>query len=141
MTDALKVTFGGVGAACLVAAAVGDGVKIAGSELPAVALPARIGLLVLGLAFIVIALWKSRRPRMVTFVVTTPRSSIAVPKGTIERPYYQTRTFGGKLIEVRAASYRKSEDGKSYIFMDRDGQTVKELPSWKVGEIERAPKS
>ena len=141
VTDGLKVAFGSIGAACLVAAAVGGGVKIAGSEVPIVASPVRVGLLAaLGLALIVVAMWKSR-PRMVTFLVTRPRSAIAVPKGTIEKPYYETKSFGGQVSEVRAAGYRKSEDGKSYVFFDRDGQVVKEIRAVQVGQIERAPKS
>jgi hypothetical protein len=140
VTDGLQTVFGGAGVTCLVTAVIGGNVKVAGSELPIVNSPvARILLAILGVVLIAASLWRNR-PRMKMFLVRQPTSSISWAEGPISNPTARTRVYGGQVVEVKAAGYRKSEDGKSYTFVDRRDQSVKELPSWQVESIERSDK-
>lgn len=132
MTDGLQTIFGGAGVACLAAAVIGGNVKVAGSELPVVnSLITRILLATLGVVLIAAALWRNR-PRMKTFLVRQPTSYFDWVEGSISNPTTRTRVGGGRVVEIKAAGYRKSEDGKSYIFVDRHNQSVKELPSRRL---------
>lgn len=131
MNDGLRTTLGAIGACCLVAAVVGGDVKVAGSELPVIQdLWIRLLLAALGLALLWIATRRSRRPRTKTWLVTAPTTTIAAPG-------QRAKSFGGQTTEIEAASYRKSEDGKTYIFVDRDSQPVREIPSHAVREVRR----
>ena len=131
MNDGLRTTLGAIGACCLVAAVVGGDVKVAGSELPVIHdLWIRILLALLGLVLLWIAVSRSRRPRNQTWLVTAPTTSIAAPGQKV-------KSFGGHTIEIDAASYRKSDDGKTYIFLDRDGEPVREIPAHSVREVRR----
>ena len=131
MNDGLRTTLGAIGACCLVAAVVGGDVKVAGSELPVIQdLWIRLLLAALGLALLWIATRRSRRPRTKTWLVTAPTTTIAAPG-------QRAKSFGGQTTEIEAASYRQSEDGKTYIFVDRDSQPVREIPSHAVREVRR----
>lgn len=131
MNDGLRTTLGAIGAGCLVAAVVGGDVKVAGSELPVINdLWIRLLLAGLGLVLLWIAMSRSRRPRMRTWLVTAPTTTIAAPG-------QKAKSFGGGITEIEAASYRKSDDGRTYLFFDRDGEPTREIPAHSVREVQR----
>lgn len=131
MNDGLRTALGVIGAGCLVAAVVGGDVKVAGSELPVIhGLPIRLLLAGLGLGLLWIAMSRSKRPSIKTWLVTAPTTTIAAPG-------QRAKSFGGHTIEIEAASYRKSDDGKAYLFLDRDGEPVREIPAHSVREVQR----
>lgn len=126
-----------IAALCMVGAILGGGVKIAGSELPVIASPILRALLATpGIVFLLWA-WRAR-PRTTTFLVRQATSSVSWAEGTLQKPVFRTQRRGGRLIPIEAVSYRRSDDGKTYVFTDRRGQPVRELPSYQVASIQRS---
>jgi hypothetical protein len=135
----LRKTLGALGAVCIIAATVGGGVKLAGSELPVVGSIQRQLLLgAVGGLLLTLAILRRSAP-VVTFLVEQKMSSISAAAGSIGGPH-QMRTAGGgtKVRRIIATGYERSRDGKTYRFFDRRNQTVQELPSYQVNAIRRA---
>ncbi len=135
----LRRTMGFVGVVCIIAAVTGGGIKLAGSEVPIIASPTRQVLLAcLGAVVAAAAMWPRRR--LHTFVVQLPTTSLSWAYGTISNPQVRTKRYGGGLVRIAAADYHRSSDGKTYVFTDRRGQPVRELPSYAVRSIRRDEK-
>lgn len=141
MTDGLRVICFTGGLLCVLTAVLAEGVKVAGWELPVIESDrARIALGIFGAVLCLAAFVYSDvrdwlvRPRMRTYVVTTPKQgwSIAAPGREVK-----SGSWGGDEIEIRAADYKESDDGKSWIFTDRDGQPVRTLSKSQVADIRR----
>lgn len=140
MNDGLRNTLATLGVGCLIAAILGGDVKLPGAEVPAINdLRAQILLGCLGAVVLALVLWRPRRSPSHTWQVTAPTASISVPTGSSSRPRYSTTTYGGQTTEIVAASYRRSADGKTYIFEDGSGVPVREIPARQVAAVTRKP--
>lgn len=121
-----------VGVVVVIAAVVGGGISVSGNTIPIISEPWRQ--LLLGSVGVGLIYLGGRAGRSRTFLVTQPISSISAPKGTFENLSYETTTFGGRTRRIKAADYRRGEDG-SYVFVDGLGRTVCELPNHEVQTI------
>lgn len=144
MPVALRVAALPLGVLCFLAVFVQGTVKVSGAEIPTVeGLVARIVVCVLGLALLFAAVfWQDPRPKTKTYEVISSSMSISVPvTGPDGKVKYKTAKSGGEIIEVSAASFEKSADGKNFIFKDRDGAAVQQFRTEHVNHIRLKPKS
>lgn len=124
-----------VGLMIVAAAVAGGGLEASGWQFPILqSWPRQLALGSLGIGMCCWWFFISQRPRC--FVVTTPRSSISVPKGTLENPRYETTHFGGHRIEVKASRFFSTSDGQQVVFLDRWGSPVKMLPRSSIHQID-----
>jgi hypothetical protein len=137
MTERIRSHFVKVGLVLIIAAVVGGGVSMVGLTVPVVtSAVVRAVLFVLGVVLIAAALIQPRRFH--TFIVTSPRSSISVPQGTIWNPSYKTTRFGGHESRIVAAEYRRGEDDKHVAFTDRLGRVIRGLRGNSVAIVRRS---
>jgi hypothetical protein len=126
-----------LGLICVVTAVVGGGVKLVGSELPIITSFVRQVLLaVVGVSLIAWDGWP-RRKLVGVFLVQQPTPSFSRAVGTLDSWQVKTTRFGGHVRRIEAADYHRTADGKAYVFTDRYGRSVCELPSYQVDNIRR----
>lgn len=142
--DNLRAIYATGGILCVLAAIVAGGVKAAGWELPVIESDwirivlglFGVGLLLVG-AFYPAVLARLTRPKMGTYVITAPTTTITSASGAPARPRVKSTKVGGGTTEIRAARYETSTDGSSITFFDRDGIPVREIWRSQVAKIER----
>lgn len=126
MPESLRSIVGLGGLVCVVAAFVSGGLEAPGWQLPVIeSARVRLAIGAFGALLLVVAvagpvaLARLTRPKTATYVVETV--------------FYD----GDAKIEVRAAGYTWTDDGKMCTFIDRDSQPVRTLQRATIVNIER----